>query len=148
MEKILVPRRSPEERKKNWIIATNKKIQQYIKNGSEGDLDLGGTPITKLPSNLTKVGGFLNLRDTPITSLPPNLQVGGWLDLYNTPITSLPPNLKVRGYLDLEDTQITSLPPDLKIGDNLWLISTPFSEQYTEEEIEKMVPGVKGDIYI
>jgi hypothetical protein len=44
--KILIPRRSPEEREKNYVIATQKKIQQYIKDGSKGDLNLANTPIT------------------------------------------------------------------------------------------------------
>ena len=57
LNKILIPRRSKEERAKNWLVETNKKIQQYIKDGSEGDLDLRNTPITTLPSNLLKVGG-------------------------------------------------------------------------------------------
>ena len=56
--KILVPRRSPEERAKNYLIATQKKIQQYIKDGGKGDLNLGNTPITSLPDNLS-VGGDL-----------------------------------------------------------------------------------------
>ena len=45
--KILVPRRSPEERAKNYLIATQKKIQQYIKDGSKGDLYLANTPLSK-----------------------------------------------------------------------------------------------------
>ena len=84
--KILVPRRSPEERAKNYLIATQKKIQQYIKDGSKGDLDLGNTPITSLPDNLS-VRGNLYLYNTPITSLPNNLKVGGGLNLRNTPLS-------------------------------------------------------------
>jgi hypothetical protein len=84
--KILVPRRSKEERQKNYIIATQKKVQQYIKDGGKGNLDL---------------------RNTPITSLPDNLKVGRGLDLYNTPI----------------------------------------SKKYTKEEIQQMVPKVKGKIF-
>jgi hypothetical protein len=82
--KILVPRRSPEERAKNYLIATQKQIQQYIKDGGKGDLNLGNTPITSLPDNL-KVGGYLYLENTKITSLPNNLSVGGFLNLENTP---------------------------------------------------------------
>ncbi len=55
--KILVPRRSPEERQKNYLIATQKKIQQYIKDGGKGDLYLSNTPIQSLPDGL-KVGGY------------------------------------------------------------------------------------------
>jgi len=123
-QKILVPRRSPEERAKNHIIAINKQIQEYIKNGSKGDLDLGDTPIKQLPSNLTKVGGYLYLISTQITHLPDNLKVRGGLYLYKTPITQLPDNLKVGGYLDLTSTPIKQLPPNLQVGDDLNLIST------------------------
>jgi ribosomal protein S20 len=119
-EKILIPRRSPEERRKNFIKATQQKIQQYIKNGSKGDLDLRNTPITSLPDNLKQVGGYLDLSNTPITSLPDNLKhVGGYLDLYNTPITKLPDNLTVGGWLDLNNTPITSLPDNLTVGGDL-----------------------------
>ena len=126
IEKILIPRRSKEERAKNWIVETNKQIQQYIKNGSKGDLNLSNTPITSLPAGL-KVGGNLYLYDTPITSLPAGLSVGGYLDLSNTQITSLPAGLIVRGHLDL--------------------YNTPLSKKYTIEQIKAMVPGVKGGIY-
>jgi len=125
--KILVPRRSPEERQKNYQIALQKKIQQYIKDGGKGDLDL---------------------RNTPLQSLPPGLKVEGDLYLESTPIQSLPPDLGVGGHLDLDYTSIQSLPPNLKVGDNLYLRGTPISKKYTEEEVRKMVPGVKGDIFL
>jgi len=125
--KILTTRRSPEERSKNFLIATQKKIQQYIKDGSKGDL---------------------NLENTPITSLPQGLKVGGYLDLSNTLIVSLPQGLKVGGFLDLYNTKITSLPQDLKVGGDLNLSNTPLSKKYSEEQIKQMVPGVKGQIYI
>jgi hypothetical protein len=125
--KVLVPRRSKEEREKNYRIATLKKVQEYIKNGSQDNLDLKNTPITSLPDNLTKVEGSLYLENTPITSLPDNLTVGGYLDLENTPITSLPDNLTVEG--------------------SLYLGNTPISKQYTKEQIKQMAPGIKGNIY-
>ena len=64
--RILVPRRSKEERQENYQIAIQKKIQQYINGGSKGDLDLRNTPITSLPNNL-KVGRDLYLTNTPIS---------------------------------------------------------------------------------
>jgi hypothetical protein len=145
--KVLVPRRSPEEREKNFLIATNKKIQEYIKNGSQGNLNLSNTPITSLPNNLT-VGGNLDLENTPITSLPKNLTIGGYLDLRGTPITSLPKNLTVIGNLDLSDTNIASLPEDLKVGQWIDLSGTLISPQYTDEEIRQMAPGIKGYIHL
>ena len=166
--KILVPRRSREERAKNYQIVLQKKIQQYIKDGGEGDLNLDNTKITSLPSGLT-VGGYLNLYRTPIKSLPPGLTVRGYLDLrycknltllpsglsvggslslFNTKITSLPPGLTVGGYLNLNETSIKSLPSDLNVGGDLHLSGTPLSESHTEEQIKQMAPGIKGDIYI
>jgi len=127
-QKILVPRRSSEERAKNHIIAINRQIQEYIKNGSKGDLDLGDTPIKQLPSNLVKVGGYLYLYNTKIEKLPDNLKVGGGLYLYKTPITQLPDNLKVGGYLDLRNTQITQLPDNLEVGGYLDLWNTPITQ--------------------
>jgi hypothetical protein len=144
---ILKPRRSEEERQANFLIATNKKIEQYIKDGGKGDLVLRNTPIITLPNGL-KVGGNLYLRNTKITSLPNGLTVGGYLYLSNTPITTLPNDLKVGGNLYLGNTPITSLPNDLKVEGDLYLEKTPISKKYSEEEIKKMVPGVKGNIYI
>ena len=65
-ESVLIPRRSAEERQKNYKIASNKQIQEYIKNGSKGNLDLNNTPITSLPKGLT-VGGGLYLSGTPLS---------------------------------------------------------------------------------
>ena len=145
--KILVPRRSKEERQKTYSISLQKKIQQYIKDGNKGDLYLSNTPTTSLPDNL-KVGRDLYLYKTPITSLPDNLKVGGYLNLMGTPITSLPDNLEVGGDLYLFKTPITSLSDNLEVGGDLYLKSTPISQKYSEEEIRKMVPGVKGEIFI
>jgi hypothetical protein len=44
---ILKPRRSPEERQQNFAIATQKKIEQYMKDGGKGGLYLVNTPISK-----------------------------------------------------------------------------------------------------
>jgi len=125
--KILVPLRVGE-RAKNYQIAIQKKIQQYMKDGGKGNLNLYGTPITSLPSGLS---------------------VGGYLSLYNTPITSLPSDLSVGDYLDLSYCKkLTSLPSGLSVGGNLILQGTPLSKSHTKEQIRQMAPGVKGDIYM
>jgi hypothetical protein len=89
-EKILknkiIPNHSLETQKEKYLIAAQKKIQQYIKDGSKGDLDLSNTPITSLPNNLT-IGGDLSLSNTPIESLPDNLTIEGSLYLMFTPIS-------------------------------------------------------------
>ena len=150
--KILVPRRSPEERQKNYAFVLQKQIRQYIKDGSKGNLDLRHAPITSLPDDL-QVGSGLDLARSKITSLPDDLQVGGDLDLSYTPITSLPSGLKIGGKLSLRGSKITSLPSDLQVGDKdprggfLFLGKTPLSKKYTEEEIRAMIPNVKAAIF-
>ena len=146
---ILVPRRSSEERQKNYQIIIQKKIQQYIKDGSQGDLHLSNTPIQSLPNNL-KVGGYLYLSNTPIQSLPNNLKVEGDLHLSNTPIQSLPNDLKVGGDLILWGTSIQSLPDNLTVEGDLILYSTPLSKKYTKEQLKAKYPNikVKGKIYL
>jgi hypothetical protein len=54
----------------------------------------------------------------------------------------------VKRNLWLSNTEITSLPKDLEVKGDLRIYDTPVSENYTEDEIRQMVPGVKGDIKI
>ena len=143
--KILVPRRSKEEREKNYKIAIAKQIQQYIQNGSEGDLELGRTPVTLLPDNL-KVGGYLKIEYTPITALPKGLKVERGLFATKTKIKELPEYLEVGEDLYLDRSLLQELPRNLKVGGNLHIVGTPLSKKYTEEEIRRKTPGVKGII--
>jgi hypothetical protein len=134
------------ENQKNIIIATQQKIQQYIKNGSNGDLDLHNTPITKLPDNLKRVDGDLNLYNTPITTLPDNLTVNGFLDLSNTKITTIPDNLTVGGWLDFSNTKITSLPDNLTVSGNLYLHNTKITSIPISAKITGTIYGLKKEI--
>ena len=123
---ILIPRRSREEREKNYQIALQKPVKEYIKNGGIGNLYLFNTPINSLPKGL-KVSGDLHLENTNITTLPEGLTVGGGLFLKGLNITSLPQTLSVGEYLDLRNT--------------------PISKQYTKKQLKQMLPNVKGEIY-
>ena len=148
-DNIFIPRGSKEEKDKVLIRRTNDKIQEYIKNGSEGDLDLRGSPIRFLPKNLTKVGGKLNLMYSQIEKLPDNLTVNGALDLERCEnLKSLPNGLKVGFHLDLRDTNLISLPSDLEVEGDLYLYRTPIADIYTEEQIREMVSSVKGRIFV
>jgi len=123
VEKILIPRRSREERNKNWLIESNKLIKQYIKGGCKGDLWLVGTPITSLPANLI---------------------VGGSLSLFDSQISTLPSGLNVMKHLNIINTQIESLPPDLIVGGDFWVNFTPLANKYSGVQIKQMAPGIKG----
>jgi len=146
-DNIFIPRGSKEEKDKVLIRRTNDKIQEYIKNGSEGDLNLSNSPIQFLPKNLTKVGGDLNLMHSQIEKLPDNFTVNGTLDLERCEnLKSLPNGLKVGFHLDLRDTNLIFLPSDLEVEGDLYLYQTPIADIYTEEQIREMVPSVKGRI--
>ena len=142
-----VPRGSKEEREKEYNRALQTQIQQYIKDGMKGDLDLSYTSITLLPSNLTRVKGNLDLEGTPIISLPPNLTVEGDLNLNETPITTLPDNLIIKGDLELTKAPIISLPDNLTVEGDLCLNYTPLSKKYSGKKIRAMLPNVEGKIY-
>ena len=143
-DNIFIPRRTKEEKDKKLLFRTYRKIRDYIKNGSQGDLNLRGSLIEFLPKNLTQVNGSLVLFGCKnLKSLPNNLTVNGRLDLEGCKnITSLPSGLKVKYNLDLRDTNILELPPDLEVGRVLILYRTPLSN-LSEYEIRKMVPKVK-----
>jgi hypothetical protein len=165
--KILVPRRSKEEREKNLAVVHYRQIQEYIKNGSKGFLDLNGTPLKTLPPNLIDVFGTLYLGSSQITSLGnlgyvrdnlflddssiislDNLKrVEGWLSLRNTPITSLGKLEYVGANLWLQDTQIRSLDNLKYVGWHLWLQNTQISQTHTEKQIRQQV-RVVGRVYL
>ena len=120
---------------------TDKKIRDYITNGSVGNLDLRGHKDIRLPDNLMVDGSlFLTgtnteslpenlhvtkniwLNNTPIKRLPDSLQFGGSINLYNTKIETFPSNLnKINGFLDLTNTPNTSLPDNLQTAGNVIL---------------------------
>jgi hypothetical protein len=124
---ILIPRRSKEERSKNFAIILNKIIKQYVENGSRGHLKLDTLAVVTLPDYLTKVGGTLNLTMSSIKSLPNNLQIKKDLELGYAPITELPKNLTIGGSLKAYHSKLESIPNDTKIGKDVDLSNTPIT---------------------
>jgi len=169
---ILKPRRSSEERQKNYTVVLQKQIQQYIKNGCEGDLDLRDAPIEKLPENLKKVGGNLILSRSKIKTLPNDLHVDKCLSLESTEIKKLPNNLTVDGsvwacdskieelgkntkisnHLDLSYSAIKKIPEDIEIGTDdryyyLYLGGTPISYSCSIADLRRTLPNIKSKIF-
>ena len=129
-DNIFIPRRTKKEKDKKLLFRTYRKIRDYIKNGSQGNLYLNGSPIEVLPKNLTEVNGDLVLNEcVNLKSLPNNLTVNSDLVLMECKnLKSLPSGLKVKGDLDLRDTNITELPPDLEVGSSIFLLRTPIEK--------------------
>jgi len=129
-DNIFIPRRTKEEKDKKLLFRTYRKIRDYIKNGSKGDLYLNGSPIEVLPKNLTEVNGDLVLIDSKnLKVLPKDLNVKGGLYLIRCEnIKSLPSGLRVEDNLNLKDTNITELPPDLEVGNSIFLMRTPIKK--------------------
>jgi hypothetical protein len=136
----LTSRRSPEERMSKYTQVLNKKIEQYIKNGSKGDLDLNGYSLSKLPDGLKTIGGSLNLANSKIKELPNGLKVKHGLNLMYSEIEKLPNDIQIGEDLYLSSSKIKSLPDNLKIKDNLNIEDT---------EIEFLPKGLQvGMLYI
>ena len=123
---LIVPYRL-EDRKERYKRIVYKRIQDYIKNGSNGRLDLWGAPIETLPSNLKTVGGVLYLNDSKILELPEGLTVGDSLFFSRTKINNIPKGLKVEG--------------------NLWLTDSSLSEKYNKDQIRKMIEDSGGYVH-
>jgi hypothetical protein len=149
--------KKPKEKKpQNLEVIHIKKIQKYINSGFKGDLNLEGTPLKELPSNLTKVGGNLDLGFSQITSLN-NLEyvkgyiyIGGRSQIRDlgklkyvgdgfysprAPLITLDNLEYVGGILDLEDTQVEDLGKLKQVGAWMLLHNTPISKKYTKEQI-------------
>lgn len=87
------------------------RINQYIKGGNSGTLDLTGMDISKLPLNLKVIDGDLILDKTNIDSLPPGLDVKGKLSIVGTKVQSIPQKLKA-DTMHIWDTPLASKHPD------------------------------------
>ena len=72
--------------------------------------------------------------------------MGGDLNLYAAKIKSLPNNLTVGGDLLLNSSEIISLSATIKVGGDLYIRKTPISLKYTDIELKKMLPNIKGRI--
>jgi hypothetical protein len=130
--KILIPRRSGPEREKRWIQEIRRKIQDYIKKGCVGDLNLRETPVKILPDNLKKVGGNLDLSYSKIEDLNNLEYVGGILIIDNT--------LKLKSLGNLKF-----------VGDNIYCFQSNILNFMSVEEIKnkvKIIGTIKTGISI
>ena len=99
-------------------------VEEYIKDGCKGDLDLNRSNVEELPDNLTIDGDLRLSLCYLLRSLPKNLHVKGSLDLYGSDlIKELPTDLKLDGSLDLIGSGIKSLPSNLIINGTLIIYS-------------------------
>jgi hypothetical protein len=111
-----------------------------------GDLDLNNSKIQSL-GDLTSVDGNLDLFGTEIQSLGDLTSVGGDLFLGHGRIKSLGNLTSVGGALELQNSNIKSLGNLTSVGGDLYLMGTPLSREYSEEEIRSMVE-VGGKVFL
>jgi hypothetical protein len=120
--KILIPRRTPEERERNYIAECYKILQQYIKRKCEGELDLTRSPIKILPDNLIHAKGNLFLTNSKIEDLNNLERVDGYFGLHGCKnLKSLGKLKSVGGGMDLDFTNIESLENLEYVGSSLYL---------------------------
>ena len=128
------------------IKQAHEEIQNYIKNGCKGDLEL--YQIDFVPDTLTHVRGYFSLQETFVNKLPDNLTIEGDLNLWCClRLKVLPKGLKVGGVLMIEETGITSieqLPIDLEVGGEI--MSDVFSDKEAKDRLNllKKLPELEG----
>lgn len=113
-EPIFKPRRV-EDRLERQQQEQLRKVHDYIKNGSKGDLNLMNTMLTTLPGGL-HVDGNLVLTGSKITHLPDDIKINGGLYLAKSEITRLPDNLKIDDLGLTMTKNITQLPRGLSVN--------------------------------
>ena len=116
------PIRDKKERDKKYQFKLHEIIEDYIKNGSVGDLDLSELPIKTLGKLERVGGGELNLfKCTSLISLGNLKKVEGYLSLFGCiSLTSLENLQSVGGSLNLAKcTSLTSLGKLESVGRDL-----------------------------
>lgn len=149
---ILVPR-NIDSRIENKRKIDLKRIQEYIKNGSQGDLNLSNAILTKLPDNLTRVGGTLFINASYIEdlnnieyvgedlwadgsrlkSLSKLTRVGNDMSLADCPIDNIDNLEYVGGGLWIDGTDISELPEGLEVVEGIILENTPLGKRFPDE---------------
>jgi hypothetical protein len=136
--KILIPRRTPEERERGLISEYYRMIQRYIREGCRGELNLMDSPIKILPDNLTHIGKTLDLRRSKIEDLNNLERVDGSINLCEcNNLKSLGKLRKVGGFIDLDYTQITKMPDFIvNVNGYLSLINSKIEDLNNLERVD------------
>lgn len=143
------------------------KIQQYIKNGSKGNLDLSETQVRSFDS-LKRVGGTLDLMLSKRIKSLENIEfigddlegdysglqtlgnlkyVGGYTSISHTSIESLG-NLEYIGKgLYSVSSKLQSFGNLKKVEGNIVVFGSPIAKKFKEEEIRQQI-DVSGEIIL
>ena len=111
-----------------------QKIEQYIENGSVGDLDLStnsgtiSSLLTSLPDNLTVNGNLLLHGCEDLTYLPKNLYVKGSLDISFTKVNKLPYDINIGENISAEYSALKELPDNFTVNGGLNITATPIKQ--------------------
>ena len=158
IEKILyfIKKNDNKELPKRWFDSIEKlKLIEELENHPDGtQYRYKGyvylpdqKNLTKLPNDLYVDGDLILKGCTGLKKLPDKLYVGGELTVRRCrQLTKLPDNLYVDGYLDLDNSGIANIPDDLYVEADMYIYGTPLAENYTDEEIRKIVTSTGGQI--
>ena len=126
-DKILVPRRSKEERIQARRKAINNAIRKYT-NGGKGDLNLrNADTINKLPDSIKRITGNLDISKSTISQLPENMVIEGSLTMESMKNFTLPKGLVIKQGLNAENCTNLTFPDDIRISGDLNLNLCTFS---------------------
>lgn len=158
-ESHLIPRRSKDDRLRNYSISIQKYLKRYINEGCKGDLvleDIDSRVELMLPNNLIHVGGDFKLKNVNIKFLPDNLtKVNGAMIIQGTTLENLN-NIKYIGkHLNIrKGTYLEKLSNDLHVKEGILIRSTKISELPKNLNcrslnlIESHITELRGDIHV
>ena len=146
------PSESEEQRYEAGNREVEKKVADYVKYGSQGDLNLSYIAFSVVPDTLKVVNGKFSLLYTKVSKLPDNLTVNGSFLLQESPITQLPDNLTVIDVLHLSFLKldkIESIPNNIKArAVNLFFCPLAnkllgiYKQSGSKEKIKSLYPGI------
>ena len=145
-DKVLTTRRTPEERQKNYGITLQKKVDQYVKEGSRGDLDLTGAPENLVLPKDFNVWGDLDLARTKLKTLPEGLVVDGNLWIEQSDIETLPEYLRVYGSLSANQSKLVELPEGFVAEGNLHIVDVQIKRFPSDFKIGRNINAFKSGL--
>lgn len=158
-ESHLIPRRSKDDRLRNYSISIQRYLKKYVNEGCKGDLvleDIDSRVELMLPNNLIHVGGDFKLKNVNIKFLPDNLtKVNGAMIIHGTTLENLN-NIKYIGkHLHIrKGTYMKKLSNDLHVKEGILIRSTKISELPKNLScrslnlLESPITELRGDIHV
>ena len=130
-------------------VSTDELVQRRLENctknpdgtySCDGDVDLSGLGLTKLPVKFKEVGGGFNCYNNKLTTLEgcPQKVSGGFVCSFNQLTTLKGCPQEVGGWFDCSNNQLTTLEGcPQKVGGDFYCHNNPVSEDKLKKTVDR-----------